>query len=308
MKKFILFALIALVTYRAPATLKLTNERNQTIPIHPRLLRISPSSIETFMGFLSALEYVKTNVKPWLYVETIAQLPLSAPLHEVCEIALMYGRIEIAHGLARKYLTAHPEFDGTFAPGDVSSPDIQNLIRTQYYAMTDDKEIMHRYGLTLSLYELVISKKRIILNRKLDLSDCFLNSLFGIEFYKGTPMQQLDVSHNQLTQLPASLAGLRMLNAVVATHNHLTDIADEVCLLPELTKLDVSHNQLATLPENIGALKTLWRLDISHNQLSELPASFSNLSKLHWLSLGNNVWDEVPETVGALPSLTKVKS
>lgn len=60
-------------------------------------------------------------------------------------------------------------------------------------------------------------------------------------------LQELNLSHNQLVELPSGVS-------------HLTS----------LTALQLHHNQMHVLPANLSALQQLQLLDVSHNWLSGL--------------------------------------
>jgi Leucine-rich repeat (LRR) protein len=84
----------------------------------------------------------------------------------------------------------------------------------------------------------------------------------------------LDVSDNQLVELPA-----------------------EVGSLTALTCLHLHSNNLAALPENLGELVQLEKLSLHTNTLESVPANLGHLSKLTWLSLNNNKLTHLPEEI-----------
>ena len=85
-------------------------------------------------------------------------------------------------------------------------------------------------------------------------------------------VKKLMLAHNELERLPELGAfNLPPLVQLVASHNALTEIPASVAGLVEIIELDVSHNRLGTLPTGIGGMRALQRLLLAKNQLVELP-------------------------------------
>lgn len=126
---------------------------------------------------------------------------------------------------------------------------------------------------------------------ELNLSDCELTSLSGIEYFTG--LTTLDCSGNKLTSLDFSAssatttrttnsAGLTSLTVLDCSDNLLTTL--NVDGLTNLEKLDCGQNRLTTL--TVTGLPKLTRLDCAENQLTAV--SVSNLPALNNLKLEYN--------------------
>merc|ERR1712196_224625 len=79
-----------------------------------------------------------------------------------------------------------------------------------------------------------------------------------VHFSRGDVYQKLwlNVSHNELTSLPASFGNMKHVESV-----------------------DLSHNKLSSLPASIGNLNVeSGSLDLSHSNHASLPASFAHIS------------------------------
>ena len=88
-------------------------------------------------------------------------------------------------------------------------------------------------------------------------------------------LKKLMLGHNELGELPElgafNLPPLVQLNA---SHNALSAVPASVAGLVELVELDLSHNRLSTLPAGIGGMRALQRLLLAKNGIVELPTDF----------------------------------
>uniref|UniRef100_A0A7N8Y1E9 PH domain leucine-rich repeat-containing protein phosphatase 2 n=1 Tax=Mastacembelus armatus TaxID=205130 RepID=A0A7N8Y1E9_9TELE len=113
-------------------------------------------------------------------------------------------------------------------------------------------------------------------------------------------IEMLDVTHNQLSELPLRLLTNLSLRKLLAGNNHLQRVPDLLDHVP-LEVLDLQHNKLAELPESLfyKALNLKY-LNLSANALESIPPSSQSeesLSTLQELYLtGNNL----NENCGAL--------
>ncbi|KAJ1491874.1 hypothetical protein T484DRAFT_1773386 [Baffinella frigidus] len=100
-----------------------------------------------------------------------------------------------------------------------------------------------------------------------------------------TPMNEMSESRLNLRKMPRthSIKGLRMMAAFLdrlhqresipafnLTHLQLTFIPAEVFLLSALTVLDLKENHLTEIPDSIANLFTLTHLDVSVNKVTSL--------------------------------------
>ena len=76
--------------------------------------------------------------------------------------------------------------------------------------------------------------------------------------------------------------------AINLSHNLLTSLPATLPLISHISKLDLSKNQLTELPENFGQLRQLRSLDLYANKIEKLPVSFAQLKSLKWLDLKDN--------------------
>lgn len=94
---------------------------------------------------------------------------------------------------------------------------------------------------------------------------------------------KLDLSSNQLTSLPDSLAELTVLQVLNLDKNHFIVLPAPVCQLPELQVLQIGQNDLKSLPASVSRLQHLKMLSFSRNEVSELPEAVCQMTSLRAL-------------------------
>jgi Leucine-rich repeat (LRR) protein len=149
---------------------------------------------------------------------------------------------------------------------------------------------------------LVVQCDQTARTRFLDLSDNQLSQL-PPEIGQLSSLQTLDLGNNQLSALPPEIGNLSSLQMLDLLGNQLSALPPEIGNLSSLQMLDLGYNQLSKLPPEIGQLSSLQTLDLGNNQLSKLPPEVGNLSSLQMLDLGNNQLSKLPPEIGNLSSL-----
>lgn len=227
------------------------------------------------------------------------------------KLAYHCDELIIMHGLAREYIerVGNPKNNTFFMQANEISEPIKDIIRKQYFLMTNDETVLKKDDgstLTLSLTEVIISRPTKILNSKLNLSNLHLSSLDCIDMYSSIKLEEIDLSHNHISTIPAAVFSLPNLKYLNLSYNKLKQLPENSKNMQELKKLNLSYNQFEEFPESVCELKNLWRLDIDHNQLTMAPDSIKKLSKLRWLLLNNNKLELLPESVSTLLNLHKL--
>ncbi len=116
----------------------------------------------------------------------------------------------------------------------------------------------------------------------------------------------LDLTGEQLTELPAEIGQLTNLEELHLLDNQLTELPAEIGQLTNLQVLALTKNQLTELPAEIGQLSNLQRLYLDINQLTELPAEIGQLTNLEELHLNRNQLTELPAEIGQLTNLKRL--
>jgi len=117
----------------------------------------------------------------------------------------------------------------------------------------------------------------------------------------------LNLSYNQLKNLPVEIGNLNNLTTLDLLKNHLTDLPVEIENLNNLTYLSLWKNQLVILPPEIGNLSNLTALHLAYNEMSILPDEITNLKNLTYLTLDSNKLTKLPIEIGNLNSLNKLE-
>lgn len=111
-------------------------------------------------------------------------------------------------------------------------------------------------------------------------------------------MVHLDVSSNALESLPNELGQCTRLRVLRCKNNHLTRLPDELGDCAFLEEIAADHNRLTTVPASLGRLRVLRVISLQHNRLTELPYEIGGLRTLETLDCtGNADFDMVPDAL-----------
>ncbi|KAK5103672.1 hypothetical protein LTS08_003090 [Lithohypha guttulata] len=113
-------------------------------------------------------------------------------------------------------------------------------------------------------------------------------------------LQVLDLSDNQLDQLPSSISELRNLQRLFLGGNRLSSIQLESLPSESLIELDLSRNMLTSsfTGQGIHKFEKMQSLDISFNNIEYLCSNFFELPLLQTVGLHNNRIDTLPDMSG----------
>jgi hypothetical protein len=126
----------------------------------------------------------------------------------------------------------------------------------------------------------------------------------SLQGYKN--LRNLDVSFNQLTNLPECLIECYNLTSLVVKNNLLEDFSlpKNFGKLSQLKELNLSGNQFTRLPDEVFQLgDTLTTLHFGANRLQQITSDIRLLRKLEVLYLGGNHLTELPIEIGQLTYL-----
>ena len=118
-------------------------------------------------------------------------------------------------------------------------------------------------------------------------------------------IKQLNLSQNQLSMLPISIAShLRKCTKLDLHHNNIKHIPASILELPLINELDLSNNKICELPIVLWS-SSLTKLNLSYNELMSLPDCATELctDSMEVLQLQHNQLRKVPKCISFLCSL-----
>lgn len=139
-------------------------------------------------------------------------------------------------------------------------------------------------------------------------------------------LEILDLSHNNLSELPNNIIHLKKLKVIFLGNNNFTEFPKILSKLPLLTMIGFKSNQIHTIPENafppllrwliltnnnlkklpksIGNCKFLQKFPVAGNLIEELPREMANCQNLELLRISSNQLKTIPDWLFSLPKLS----
>lgn len=136
--------------------------------------------------------------------------------------------------------------------------------------------------------------------------------------------RELDLSGQELTELPVEIGKLQQLKSLIlgkkvegyesvgncylqkVSGNNLKTLPLELLRLPNLRKLDITGNPLESIPDVVTQILHLEELILIRVELTEIPNAIAKLTNLTQLVLYNNQITQIPEAIENLPKLEKL--
>ncbi|XP_051009948.1 leucine-rich repeat protein 1 [Acomys russatus] len=110
-------------------------------------------------------------------------------------------------------------------------------------------------------------------------------------------LKKLDLSHNCIKKLPATIGDLTHLQELNLNDNHLESFSVPLChstLRKSLQSLDLSKNKIKALPVQFCQLQELTNLNLNDNELIHFPFKIGRLTNLRFLSAARNKLRNLP--------------
>lgn len=104
-------------------------------------------------------------------------------------------------------------------------------------------------------------------------------------------LKKLDLSHNRIKKLPATVGDLIHLQELNLSNNYLESFSVALCqstLQKSLRSLDLSKNKIKALPVQFCQLQELTVLKLDDNELIRFPMKIGQLTNLRFLSAARN--------------------
>ncbi|MEH1858138.1 MAG: leucine-rich repeat protein [Nostoc sp.] len=130
--------------------------------------------------------------------------------------------------------------------------------------------------------------------------------------------QELDLSGQELTELPVEIGKLKQLESLIlgkkvegyeevgdrylqkVSGNNLKTLPLELLGLPNLRKLDISGNPLESIPDVVTQILHLEELILIRVELTEISDAIAKLTNLTQLDLSRNQITQIPEAIAKL--------
>lgn len=132
------------------------------------------------------------------------------------------------------------------------------------------------------------------------------SSLDPTIFEWGAVLMVLNVSFNELTEVPAEIGNLILLRDFDCSHNAITALPPTLSRCAELKILSCSSNKLTTLPTSLKQCKRLELLIAEDNKLETLPRTLGDLEVLQRLKLARNDLKSLPFELSKCPRIEEI--
>jgi len=133
-------------------------------------------------------------------------------------------------------------------------------------------------------------------------------------------LEFLDLSNNQITEIPPEIGQLTHLEILRLYGNEITEIPPELGQLTNLEYFYLSNNQITEIPpdlfgevskakpagQEIGQLINLETLYLHKNHITEIPPEIGQLTNLKDFSLSENKITVIPPEIGQLTNLNEL--
>ena len=122
-------------------------------------------------------------------------------------------------------------------------------------------------GLTMlpPLGDMMLQKVFLSNNKFKEIPECLLSSNIA------NNLKILDLSFNELVELPKKFANFKKIEVLELAHNKLKRLCSFSGFTKTLEVLDVTDNNLPAVPPAIGDCDRLWRLKMSANPMYQVP-------------------------------------
>ena len=117
-------------------------------------------------------------------------------------------------------------------------------------------------------------------------------------------MLRLNLSHNNLTELPPEIGSLILLRDLDVSSNRLQKVDTSISACIRLRRLLLSNNELVGVPSELNACVMLEEINLTKNKLKEIPESLATLPALSELRLDNNNLRRLPTSLSLMPTLS----
>ncbi len=119
-------------------------------------------------------------------------------------------------------------------------------------------------------------------------------------------LEVLDLSNNQLSDLPAEFSVLKKLKRLFFTNNAFEKVPAILASCPELEMISFKSNKLHTVGEYALPIQTRW-LILTDNKIANLPDSMGELFRLQKFAFAGNLLKKLPNTMDNCKNLELIR-
>lgn len=119
-------------------------------------------------------------------------------------------------------------------------------------------------------------------------------------------LEVLDLSDNQLSELPDSIVQLRNLKIIFFARNNFTSFPSILRKFPVLNMIGFKSNQIETVPDDSFPPKLNW-LILTDNKINKLPQSIGHCLQLQKCALAGNLLEELPAEMANCVNLELIR-
>jgi hypothetical protein len=221
---------------------------------------------------------------------------------------LQYSDVDLSHFDIDTIPPHYTTSNSTYQPNWVRNLSLHhNQIAEIPYTISVFTQLIALDVSNNQLYELPSALTNLVNLRVLILKNNHLDSFsFPKNFGCMSKLEVLNLSGNQMEEMPLSIADLPSLKALYMGGNQLKTLPCKIGDILTLEMLYLGGNQLRDVPATIGKLKNLLSLILCGNRLETIPSTVVNLQRLENLSLHNNQLRTLPTEIVTLRNLQEL--
>ncbi|XP_013388151.1 malignant fibrous histiocytoma-amplified sequence 1-like [Lingula anatina] len=199
----------------------------------------------------------------------------------------------------------HPNFDGDRAKLDI----LQKLEEDPNYRGPGTDQVETWTGLNLKGLGCRIpeSLSRCKNLRMLDVSNnTQMDEEQIVNICSLKTLEELDMSNSNISTISPDIILPKHLKKLDLSQNQLTDLPLPLCDLANLRELDLKGNKIASITPQLKQLCSLKKLDLSSNPLEEFPLEVCKIKTLENISMKNTGYVSVPKKITLLQNLKEL--